>query len=92
MKTSQKKPLWKRLSSILFLLKFSIHNLKIFNEKETTISVDKIFVDFSIIKSIDEQHISFRDLELVNPYVNIIENLDGTLNLQKLAKEKKKKN
>ena len=72
-----------------FLLKFSIHKLKIFNEKETTVSVDKLLIDFSIFKSIDEQHISFKDLQLVNPYINIIENEDGSINLQKLAREKK---
>ena len=71
-----------------FLLKLSIHNFKIFNEKETTISVEKLLIDFSLFKSIDEQHISFKDLELVNPYINIIENNDGSINLQKLAKEK----
>jgi len=72
-----------------FILKFTAHDFKIFNEKETTLSVDKLLIDFSIFKSIDEQHISFKDLELVNPYINIIEHEDGTLNLQKLAKEKK---
>lgn len=72
-----------------FLLKLSIHKLKIFDEKETTVSIEKLLIDFSIIKSIDEQHISFKDLELVNPYINLIEYEDGTLNLQKLAREKK---
>ncbi len=71
-----------------FLLKFTAHKLKIFNEKETTFSVDKLFVDFSIFKSIDEQHISFSNLELVKPFINVIEYEDGTLNLQKLVKEK----
>lgn len=74
-----------------FLLKFSIHQLKIFDKEETTISVDKLLIDFSIFKSIDELHVSFKDLELINPYVNIIEYPDGTLNLQKLAVEKKEK-
>jgi hypothetical protein len=72
-----------------FLLKFTAHNLKIFDKKETTISIEKLLVDFSILKSIDELHISFKDLQLVNPYINIIEYEDGSLNLQKLAIEKK---
>lgn len=72
-----------------FLLKFTAHKLKIFDEKETTVSVDKLLIDFSIFTSIDEQHISFKDLQLVNPYVNIIEYEDGTLNLQKLVIESK---
>lgn len=72
-----------------FLLKFTAHDLKIFDKKETTISIEKLLVDFSIIKSIDELHISFKDLQLVNPYINIIEYTDGSLNLQKLAIEKK---
>lgn len=74
-----------------FLLKFSIHKLKIFDKTETTISVDKLLVDFSIFKSIDELHVSFKDLELINPYINIIEYTDGTLNLQKLALNKTEK-
>lgn len=72
-----------------FLLKFSVYDFKIFDEKETTVSSEKLLIDFSIIKSIDERHISFKDLQLIKPYVNIIEYEDGTLNLQKLAKEKK---
>lgn len=72
-----------------FLLKFTAYDLKIFDEKETTISIEKLLIDFSVLTSIDEQHISFKDLKLVNPYINIIEYEDGTLNLQKLLKEKK---
>lgn len=72
-----------------FLLKFTIHELKIFNEKETTFSVEKLLIDFSIFKSIDEQHISFKALEIVNPYINIIEYEDGTFNLEKLLTKKK---
>ena len=72
-----------------FLLKFTAHNLKIGEDEEPTVSIEKILVDFSVLTSIDEQHIAFKDLQLVNPFVNIIEYEDGTLNVQKLVKEKK---
>lgn len=72
-----------------FLLKFSALGLKIFDENETTIEIEKLFIDFSIFKSIDEQHISFKDLEIVNPYINIIQYEDGSLNLEKLTIPKK---
>ncbi|TLP35164.1 DUF748 domain-containing protein [Arcobacter arenosus] len=71
-----------------FLLKLSLQNLEIYNEKETTAKIDNIYVDFAVLRSIDELHIAFKDLKLVNPYVNIIEYEDGTFNLQKLLKEK----
>ena len=71
-----------------FLLKLSLQNLEIYNEKETTVKVDNLYIDFAVLKSIDELHIAFKDLKLVNPYVNIIEYEDGSFNLQKLLKEK----
>ncbi|PLY05762.1 MAG: hypothetical protein C0625_11840 [Arcobacter sp.] len=75
-----------------FLLKFSAYKLKIFDERETTISIKKLLIDFSLFKSIDEQHISFKDLILEDTYVNIIEFEDGTLNLEKLVKTQKEDN
>ena len=70
-----------------FLLKFSVLGLKIFNEKEITIDAKKLLVDFSLFKSIDEQHISFKDVNLEDVFVNVIQFEDGTLNLEKLVKE-----
>ncbi len=72
-----------------FLLKLSLQNLEIYNDKETTAKIDNIYIDFAVLRSIDELHIAFKDLKLVNPYLNIIEYEDGTFNLQKLLKEKK---
>ncbi len=79
-----------------FLLKLSAYNLKIHDKKKTTVSVEKIYIDFSILKSLNEKHIGFKDLQLIHPFVNIIEYEDGSLNLENLlikqTKEKEKKN
>lgn len=69
-----------------FLLKFSAYNFKIMDKDITTFSLDKVSLDFSVLKSLDEKHINFKNLSLVNPYINIIENSDGTFNLEKIAK------
>lgn len=74
-----------------FLLKFSLENFKIYNEKQTIISVEKLLVDFSVIKSLDEKHISFKNLHIKNPFVHIIESKDGTINLETLAKKQENK-
>ncbi|MGB6328569.1 MAG: DUF748 domain-containing protein [Halarcobacter sp.] len=71
-----------------FLLEFSALGLKIFNEKETTIEIEKLFIDFSLAKSIHEQHINFKDLQVINPYINLIQYEDESLNLEKLVLSK----
>ncbi|WP_321315283.1 DUF748 domain-containing protein [Halarcobacter sp.] len=73
-----------------FLLKFSAFNLKISDKKTTTFSLEKLEIDFSLITSLDEKHINFKNLELKNPYINIIENEDGSFNLEKIIKPTKK--
>lgn len=75
-----------------FLLNFSLHGFKIQDKNVTTLSIDTLYVDFAVFKSIDEQHINFKDIKLVKPYVNIIEYEDKTINLQKLAKASPEKN
>ena len=71
-----------------FLLEFSALGLKIFNEKETTIEIEKLFIDFSLVKSIHEQHINFKALQVINPYINLIQYEDESLNLEKLVLSK----
>ncbi|XOB63665.1 DUF748 domain-containing protein [Campylobacterota bacterium DY0563] len=78
-----------------FLLKLSAFNLKISDKNTTTFSLDKLEIDFSLITSLDEKHINFKNLELVNPYINVIENEDGSFNFEKIIKpteEEKKEN
>lgn len=72
-----------------FLLKFAAFDIKVQDNNTTTFSLDKIALDFSLLTSLDERHIDFKNLELLNPYINIIEYKDGTFNLQKILKETK---
>jgi hypothetical protein len=72
-----------------FLFKFSIDNLKIADKNKTTFSLKSISIDFSALKSIDKKHIHFKILKIVEPYINIIENPDGSFNLEKLLKQAK---
>ena len=74
-----------------FLLKFSLENFKIYNEKQTIISLKKLLVDFSIIKSLDEKHISFKNLHIKNLFVHLIESKNGVINLETLVKEQTSK-
>jgi len=67
-----------------FTLSVSLEGFKIFDEKQTTVSFDKIYVDFFLIKSLDERHISFKEVKVDKLFVNLIENSDGSFNLEKL--------
>lgn len=71
-----------------YLLKVSLVGLKIKNKDLTTFSLDKATLDFALLKSLDEKHINFKKLELVKPYIHIIQEKDGSYNLEKLAKTK----
>ncbi|XPV70487.1 MAG: DUF748 domain-containing protein [Halarcobacter sp.] len=72
-----------------FLLNFSLNKVKVYNDKNTTISFNTLYVDFFLIKSLDEKHISFKNFWIDDLYVNLVENSDGTFNLQKLLKDDK---
>ena len=68
-------------------LKAVIHNFKISDSSNTpTISFENFLVDFSLLKSIEKKHISFKNIMLKGAYVNVIEEKDGSLNLSKLLK------
>jgi uncharacterized protein involved in outer membrane biogenesis len=68
-------------------LKAVIHKFKISDSSDaTTIYFENLLVDFSLLKSIEKKHISFKDIRLTGAYVNLIEEKDGSLNLSKLLK------
>ena len=70
-----------------FTFKATIHDFKISDEnKQTTISFKEFSIDFALIKSIEKQHISFKNILLKDAFVNILEEKDGSLNLTKLLK------
>ncbi len=73
-----------------FLLKFSAYNIKIFDKKTTTFTIDKILLDFSLVTSLNKKHINFKNLEIDNPYINIIQYENESFNLEKLIKPTKK--
>ncbi len=68
-------------------LKTTIYDFKISDANDvTTISFKEFLVDFSLLRSIKQQNIRFKDIILKEAFVNIIEEKDGTLNLSKLTK------
>lgn len=69
-----------------FLLTFSLHNLKIQDKENITFSIDSLSIDFNLFRTISEKHLAFQDLQLINPYIHIIENEDKSFNLEKLLK------
>ncbi|RXJ76013.1 hypothetical protein CRV03_11040 [Arcobacter sp. F155] len=69
-----------------FLLTVSLENLKIQDKEETTFSIDSLTIDFNLFRTISERHLAFQDLQLVNPYIHVIENEDKSFNLEKLVK------
>ena len=68
-------------------LKVIIHDFKIFDSNDlTTISFKEFSVDFSLLRSIKQQNIRFKDITLKDAFVNVIQNKDGNLNLSNLLK------
>jgi hypothetical protein len=68
------------------LLSFEIEGFKIYNQKATTISFDSLYIDFFLIKSLDEKHISFKTVDITNLFLDVIEDKKGTFNILKLLK------
>ena len=75
-----------------FLFTFSLHNLKIADKSNTTFSIDSLSIDFNLIRTISEKHLAFQNLDLINPYIHIIENEDNSFNLEKLVKQTENEN
>ncbi|NVJ52707.1 MAG: DUF748 domain-containing protein [Campylobacteraceae bacterium] len=73
-----------------FLLTVTLEKLKIQDKEDTTFSIDSLIVDFNLFRTISEKHLAFQDLQLINPYVHIIENEDNSFNLEKLIKPSEK--
>ncbi len=69
-----------------FLFKFTIHNLALAEKEKRLIEFKRLYVDFSLIKSLEKQHIHFKKVELNQPTVNLNILKDGTINLAKLLK------
>lgn len=64
-----------------FLLKTKIHNFAIKDKTKEIITFKELYIDFSLLKSIHEKHISFKQVQLLDPVINIVQNSDGSINL-----------
>ena len=72
-------------------LEAKIYNFKIVDSNNLPIiSFEKFSINFSLLKSIEKKHISFKNILLKDTYINIVEEKDGNLNLLKLLKENQK--
>ena len=75
-----------------FTLNAKIYKFKLTNEDNSSdIYLDKLAIDFSLLKSIEKRHISFKNITLDGIYLNIIEEKDGTFNLSKIVKPREDK-
>lgn len=69
-----------------FDMKLEIDSFSLKENENTLISLDKLVLDFAVLKSIHESHISFKDLVLDKPFANAILNEENEINLAKLLK------
>ena len=68
-------------------LKTTIYDFKISDLNDiTTISFKEFSVDFSLLRSIKQHNIRFKDITLKDAFVNVIQDKDGNLNLVNLVK------
>ncbi|WP_419782237.1 DUF748 domain-containing protein [Malaciobacter marinus] len=75
-----------------FTFETNVIGFEIKDKKNTLLSFDEFYIDFSLFKSIDKRHIRFEKVLLKNALVNIVENKDQTINLAKILKETKTNN
>ena len=75
-----------------FLLEAKIHNLALKNiDDKSTISFSQFKLNIALLRSILEAHVSLDDVLLKDTIINVEEELDGSINLTKLLKEKEVK-
>ena len=75
-----------------FTLEAKIHKLAL-NDKNGNQSIyfSQFKLNIALLRSILELHISLDEILLKDTLVNVVENLDGSINLSKILKEKKEK-
>ncbi|WP_428024881.1 DUF748 domain-containing protein [Arcobacter sp.] len=81
----------KKVSFNPYTLKVQIKEFSISNKNEKLIAFDKLEIDFSLLKSIYESHISFKKLNLIKPYVNIVQDENENINLASILKPQENK-
>ncbi|WP_419764673.1 MAG: DUF748 domain-containing protein [Arcobacter sp.] len=81
----------KKVSFNPYTLSIRVDDFSISKKDKKIIAFDEIEVDFSLLKSIHESHISFKTLNIVKPYVNIVQDEDGNINLASILRPQEKK-
>ncbi len=72
-----------------YTLALKLNGFSISNKNEKLIGFKSFEVDFSLFKSIHEHHISFKKINLIKPYVNIVQDQNGNINLASILKPQK---
>ena len=71
-----------------FIAQAKVHNLALVDEKnKKIISFSEFTLNIALLRSIFEAHISLDEILLKDPIVDVVEDLDGNINLSKLVKE-----
>lgn len=74
-----------------YTLSIKLEEFSISNKDERLIGFDELEIDFALLKSIHESHISFKTINLVKPYVNIVQDENGDINLASILKPQEDK-
>ena len=72
-----------------FTFRAKIHEFSLGDKEEKTLSFDVLDIDYAVLRSIFELHVSINQISLKNATINVIENKDGSFNFNKLLKPTK---
>ncbi len=74
-----------------FTFEININEFEIKDKEKLLIYFKNLYLDFSLFKTIDKNHIRFEEINLTDAIINIIEDEKGTINLTQLIKKNKEK-
>ncbi|WP_419768951.1 DUF748 domain-containing protein [Arcobacter sp.] len=74
-----------------YTLDLKLDGFSISNKDEKLVGFKSFEIDFSFLKSIHEYHISFKKVNLIKPYVNIVQDENGNINLASIMKPQEEK-
>ena len=75
----------------IVLKDLKLDGFSISNKDEKLVGFKSFEIDFSLLKSIHEYHISFKKVNLIKPYVNIVQDENGNINLASIMKQQEVK-
>ena len=70
-----------------YTFELNINNFTINDKDEKIISFDSFYINFSLLKSLEETHINLKELKLNKPFAKLVLNEKGELNLANILKE-----